>query len=620
MLTARGFWFFVALLVLLGVAVAAAATSLILVALTLLAWFLAQWLLFQWQVARARHGLDLRRTLRTARGEARSLWAGQKAEVRVTLASKVGLPYAVMVERIPELARLKDSLTPVAGPLTPQTALELAYDIVCPAPGRLRFEGVRLELSDLQGFFSSIHFVHDPREYRVLPPLAVEPEHPTFVKQHNALPLLGKHRHPRPGTGSELLDLRDYLPGDPPKLIAWKASARRDRLMTKEFESEVPIRCTLLLDASSSVRLGPVGATALTRLVVIAAAVAQAATAERDLIGLCLCDEAGVRRLLRPARGPRHWLSLLDVLTDAACLMPEVPGADLHLLLAHAYRLAQEAYPELLDADVNAMPWWLPLWSPQPYWTLRLPPLPTGSWWRAVWRRLRRSPLAVHNRRGSRFSPAHHRRYRRRKQLAAILSVRHGLAPGGLALLLEDDDLCALHLQRFLAEHQVAVPHSLYDDQGRYRFAASEKVAVLSRALLGAIRRGKDNELFVLCADLLEAGPDLAILERAVCVARARHHQVVVICPWPADFAPPSPSGRGVGDEGLPTPPPLPDTTDLDTLLHAATTVRLHQAFARLRYSFGRLGVQVLCAAEHDAVGLILARLQQLRGRAQGVR
>ena len=42
-------------------------------------------------------------------------------------------------------------------------------------------------------------------------------------------------------------------------MIAWKASARRDRLMTKELESEVPVRCTLFVDASSSVRVGPVG-------------------------------------------------------------------------------------------------------------------------------------------------------------------------------------------------------------------------------------------------------------------------------------------------------------------------------------------------------------------------
>ena len=39
-----------------------------------------------------------------------------------------------------------------------------------------------------------------------------------------------------------------------------------------------------------------------------------------------------------------------------------------------------------------------------------------------------------------------------RKRLAALLAVRYQLAPGGLALLLENDDHMAVYLQRFLAQ------------------------------------------------------------------------------------------------------------------------------------------------------------------------
>jgi hypothetical protein len=273
-------------------------------------------------------------------------------------------------------------------------------------------------------------------------------------------------------------------------------------------------------------------------------------------------------------------------------------------------------YPDLLQSDVNAFPWWLPLWSPQPYSTLALPPLRARTWWTQpavwLWRRLRRSPLAVQNRRGSRFSPRHYRRYRWRKQLAALLSVRYGLDPGGLALMLEDDTACSHYLQRFLSEHQVAYPYPLYDDAGRYLFRAPGKVDVLARALLAAVSRGKDNELFVLCADLLEAGAELHGLERAVCVARARHHQVVLICPWPAAI--PLPQAE------VPVPSRLSARTALPALLLQASTARLHQGFAHLRQTFARLGVRVLCAADQDTVGLILQRLQQLRGRGRGVR
>src|SRR5207248_1055609 len=105
----------------------------------------------------------------------------------------------------------------------------------------------------------------------------------------------------------------------------------------------------------------------------------------------------------------------------------------------------------------------------------------------------------------SRFLSARERRLARwRKQLAAVLSARYGLAPGGLALLLEDDAQCALLLQRFLAEHHVPYPLPLYDAEGRYLFAAPGKVEVLAQALVAAVGKGHDNELFVLLADLLE--------------------------------------------------------------------------------------------------------------------
>src|SRR5207249_1897958 len=50
------------------------------------------------------------------------------------------------------------------------------------------------------------------------------------------------------------------------------------------------------------------------------------------------------------------------------------------------------------------------------------------------------------------------------------------LVHGGVDLLLEDDDLFSLHLQRFLSDHQVPCAVPLYDEQGRYLFALPEKI------------------------------------------------------------------------------------------------------------------------------------------------
>jgi hypothetical protein len=194
----------------------------------------------------------------------------------------------------------------------------------------------------------------------------------------------------------------------------------------------------------------------------------------------------------------------------------------------------------------------------------------------------------------------------RRKRLAALLSVRHGLAPGGLAALLEDDEQMSLHLQRFLAEHQVPYRQSLYDWHGRYLFASPEKVEVLARALLQTVGKGHDNELFVLLADLIELSERLEPLLRAVRVARARHHQVMAICPWPPGVEPPPSAASPAA--------PLP-TRDggVVTMLQQTTTQRLHRAFADLRQTFARIGVPVICAADTESVQLILDRMDRLR-------
>jgi hypothetical protein len=465
--------------------------------------------------------------------------------------------------------------------------LTLDYAVETPGAGWLRFEGVKIEVADLQGFFTYATFLHEPHAYRVLPALAVKASQPSFVKQHNSLPLLGTHRHARPGGSSELLDLRDYIAGDPPRMIAWKVSARRDRLITREFESEVPIRCTLFLDTAHSVRVGPVGETALCRLVEIAAGIAQANASERDLTGLCLFNEWSVRDFIKPGRGPKHALRLIGLLTDVAGLIARTPRATVGELVPVAYGLVQDVYPEWLDRDVNWFPAWLPFWAPQPKWT-KPPGVPRGA---------------------RRFSPAYHREYRCRKELAAILAVRYELGPGGLAMLLEDDERCVEYLQRFLAEHQVAFPFPLYDEAGRYVFAAPAKAQVLAGAILKAVTQAKDNELFVLCIDLLEMTEQIADLERAVCVARARHHQVIAICPWPAGVR--VPGAKAKEHAGA---------FDVHRAVAQLATAQLHEAFAKVQHALGRFGVPVLCAAQGDAIDWILHRMRRLRIQERGVR
>jgi hypothetical protein len=343
---------------------------------------------------------------------------------------------------------------------------------------------------------------------------------------------------------------------------------------------------------------------------------------------------------------------MLRMLAEAAALPPVAVRVDPELLIPLAYAFAEEVYPEQLRRGVNGMSWYqtwvaalpgawrnrvglfrhlfrrkekmlfggvllfpfllfvLNLWllfdRKMPVRTLALSLLLSLLAWLAVssttW--LIFFCLTV-------FGFRERRRARWRKRLAALLAVRYRLGPGAMAFLTEDEDQLSLLLQRFLAEHQVPYALPLYDRPGRFLFSAPRKVRVLADALLRAVGKGRDNELFVLLADLLELHERLGPLLRAVRVALARHHQALLIVPWPPGMPLPERGGT----------PPEPTTDDpLPLAVRRATVRRYHAAYARLRRAFGRLGVPVVCAASGDPVPLILQRMDALRGLGRGRR
>ncbi len=681
--SARAWWFVVCGLLALVAGLFSRYLPLSLLGLTLLAWFGWEWLQFGLRVRTTLHRVRVAYAFADKRGPVRMLWAGQAFRVQVTvslddtgfswlryLGLQPALPYIAVSERVPYAVEQTDgepgSTPRIDGPLRVGQPMTMSYTIRCGAIGVARFEGVRVQVSDLQGFFYHAAFVRAGVTLRVLPSLADFDSRLNTHKRHNQLLPPGAHRLRQAGSGSELLDLRDYMPGDPPRTIAWKVSARRDRLITKEFESEVPVRCTLFVDTSRSVRLATRQGTPLQRLCEIAAAVLRTNTDRRDLTGLCLFDERHAQSI-RPERGSSHVTRLLHLLTDAAGLAPVSRPADIDGLLPLAYAVAEDIYPELLQPDRNAMPFWVHWMAGFPgHWRRRVGLIPFLHRRKLYFLWLATlgipftltllnlglafvlSPLdwALFTLITTLFSVGFMAmalvlvfatilvswRQRRlaswRKRLAAMLSVRHGLAPGGLEAMLEDEDLLALNMQRFLADHRVPYNLPLYDRDGRYLFAAPEKLPVLGRALIEAVGRGRDNELFVLLADVLELDEYLEPLLQAVRVALGRHHQVILVCPWPAGVDLPGTGGhedRGSRIEdrdkeparsGVLDPRPAISAARAGTqrLLSRATRESYQAAYERVRRRLGALGVSVICAASDEAVPLILERIDRLRG------
>src|SRR5580704_16290426 len=90
----------------------------------------------------------------------------------------------------------------------------------------------------------------------------------------------GRRRTRRAGSGVELIDTRPYVHGDDPRLVAWAAYARLERLLVRLVADEAPLRLALVVDASASMRFG--SPTKLRQAVRVAAGLAAVALTGED--------------------------------------------------------------------------------------------------------------------------------------------------------------------------------------------------------------------------------------------------------------------------------------------------------------------------------------------------
>ena len=124
------------------------------------------------------------------------------------------------------------------------------------------------------------------------------------------------------GSGTSFSNLRDYVPGDDPRRIDWKATARRHRLISREFTVEQGQTIVLAMDcgrmmtqlAGDRPRFEYALASALT--------LADTALSTGDRVGLIVFDSR-IRSYIAPTRSPGTLGAIRDALTGVTATMTE---------------------------------------------------------------------------------------------------------------------------------------------------------------------------------------------------------------------------------------------------------------------------------------------------------
>ncbi len=211
--------------------------------------------------------------------------------------------------------------------------------------GRWGVHGIALEVRGTplggEGLYEVPLLFANPLGLEVLPP---------SVAAFLSSPRGGRARHAselgRPanvaGEGDEMRELRDHVPGDPFKRIAWKASARRGRLLVREMEREERDVVWLVLDASVELWAGAPGSAPLDRAVEELASIAVRHLRRGDRVGMVVAASR-LRSWIAPNRGAAHAAVLAGAMASAAsCIDADRSELD---EVEVAQRVAEHARP-----------------------------------------------------------------------------------------------------------------------------------------------------------------------------------------------------------------------------------------------------------------------------------
>ncbi len=458
--------------------------------LTMMVWLATQWFTVQWAIRSSSAIVGrVERTIDGESGDRFTLAVGQEYTVKLTgkiRRGRRGFRIAIR-DAMPEACEVVNGYSRLKLDKRDEDGFSLVYKLKPQVCGHMKLSGVMVSIMDPNGMFQGQRYLKLSQSLTVLPFLVRPQTTASIMKTNNLQRVLGHHRHKSPGISAELLGIRDYQPGDPPRSIAWKPTARLGRLMSCEYESEVPVRATVFGDLSCYQFVGRPGAAVADRIITATASVTRLLLSDRDPVSIVMASERGAVRLPH-GQGERQLTKTMHYLLMAADPNPRLEYVTDRELVHVVFRECYRRFPELFDRRVSF--------------------LPQG---RTILR-----PFA------SKFS-------RIKSRLAPVLCESLQLPLGHEFRLCHDAlqmrKACEDWVRKYpLVTVSVKLPEQFMSQS--LRALTNENICT---RLMESRARASDNELFVVVGTLPTAWQDAEKLLDVVRVCRAANHRVIYI-------------------------------------------------------------------------------------------
>jgi len=198
--------------------------------------------------------------------------------------------------------------------LEPGRNVELTYHVTPPERGADSFRGTYLRVECPLGLVEKQVKLPTEEPVRVYPNVLALREF-DLLKQRGRLKELGIRRARHRGLGTEFESLREYSEGDDYRKIDWKASARRGKLVVRQFEQERNQSLILCIDVGRHMLAEVNGVRKLDHVLDAILMLTNAANLAGDFVGLLVYADT-VRRYIPPRKGRNQVGIIIEAIHD----------------------------------------------------------------------------------------------------------------------------------------------------------------------------------------------------------------------------------------------------------------------------------------------------------------
>jgi uncharacterized protein (DUF58 family) len=281
---------------------------------------------------------------------AETVGVGDRAEGKYQLTSHWGrLLLATVFDELP-VKHLSGAETFAEHALPPRGALEQPFTVVGAARGEGSLGDIAVRVRTPLGLVARTFRYPQTDRILVAPSLAGVKRF-RWMAVHHRLATVGVRDARRRGEGRSFARLRDYVAGDDPRHIDWKATARRGHLISREFSVEQSQTVFLLIDAGRSMTQLAGRYPRFEYALSAALLLADVAIAAGDRVGALVFDDQ-LRALVPAQRGVRalHALRTALVPVQPTLVEPDYTAAFRSLAQRQRKRALIVLVTDVIDA------------------------------------------------------------------------------------------------------------------------------------------------------------------------------------------------------------------------------------------------------------------------------